>query len=58
MKKIYIHPTSRYIALHEEAELMQSGSIQVDVDPDENVDNDDKTRRQGSGTSLWDNWAN
>lgn len=57
MKKIYIHPTSRYIALHEEAELMQ-GSIQVDVDPDENVDDDDKTRRQGSGASLWDNWAN
>lgn len=56
MKKIYIHPTSRYIALHEEAELMQSGSLTIEIDPDENVDNDDKTRRQGSGVSLWDTW--
>lgn len=56
MKKIYIHPTSRYIALHEEAELMQ-GSLNVEI-TDENVDDDDKTRRQGSGASLWDNWAN
>lgn len=56
MKKIYIHPTSRYIALHEEAELMQtSDSLNVEI-TDENVDDDDKTRRQGSGASLWDTW--
>lgn len=56
MKKIYLTPTSRHIALHEEAELMQSGSLNIDIDTDENVDDDDKTR-QHSGTSLWDHWA-
>lgn len=57
MKKIYIHPTSRYIALHEEAELMETGSNSLNVEiTDENVDDDNKTR-QHSGASLWDYWT-
>lgn len=54
MKKIYFPPTSRSIALHEEAELMQSGSLTIDIDPDENVDGDDKTQSQIS--NIWDSW--
>lgn len=47
MKK-YISPRTLLIDLEEETELL----LIISVDPDENVDDDDKTRRRNF--TIWD----
>lgn len=48
MKK-YISPSSYYVQLHGKSALL---NMSIDIDPDENVDDDDKTSRQNY--SIWD----
>ena len=49
MKK-YISPRSYYINLHGESALLDKS---FEIDPDINVDDDDKTRRQDI-SPIWD----
>ena len=48
MKK-YISPRSYYVQLHGKSTLL---AMSIEIDPDENVDDDDKTSRQNY--SIWD----
>lgn len=49
MKK-YISPLSFYITLHGESPLLDKS---IEIDPGEDVDDDDKTRRQDI-SPIWD----
>lgn len=49
--KTYLSPVARIIALYDEAELMQTGSLRVSVEREVDVDDADKSNRR---SGIWD----